>query len=320
VQLRNLGRSGLRVSAVGLGCNNLGGRLDASASRLVVQAAVANGITLFDTADHYPLTSYGKSEELLGDALGRQRADVVIATKVGLPMDAAGTKSGTSRRYIMSAVEASLRRLKTEWIDLYQIHRFDPLTPIEETVCALDDLVTQGKVRYTGCSNFAAWQLADAVWTAKSLKRTGFISYQDEYSLLARDIERELVPAMLAHGLGFLPYFPLASGVLSGKYRGGARPSGTRLMRPGGLQDTFLTDEKLAAAERLAAFAEARGHTLLELAFSWLLSRPTVASVIAGASNPKQVEQNVAAADWTLSTEELAEIDKIVPAPKPKGH
>jgi aryl-alcohol dehydrogenase-like predicted oxidoreductase len=320
MELRNLGTSGLRVSSVGLGCNNLGGRLDPSASRVVVQAALANGITLFDTADRYPVTSAGRSEELLGDALGRKRADVVVATKFGLPMDAAKLQSGASRRYIMTAVEASLRRLKTDWIDLYQVHTPDPLTPIEETVCALDDLMTQGKIRYAGCSNFAAWQVVDAIWTAKSLNRPAFIACQDEYSLLARDIERELVPAMVAHGLGFLPYFPLASGLLSGKYRGGARPAGSRLTTTKGLIDQFLTDENLAVAERLAGFAESLGHTPLELAFSWLLSRPTVGSVIAGASNPEQIRQNVASTSWTLTPEELAQIDKLAPGPPKPGH
>jgi aryl-alcohol dehydrogenase-like predicted oxidoreductase len=213
-----------------------------------------------------------------------------------------------------------LRRLKTDWIDLYQVHAPDPHTPIEETVCALDDLMTQGKIRYAGCSNFAAWQVADAVWTAKSLNRPAFISCQDEYSLLARDIERELVPAMVAHGLGFLPYFPLASGLLSGKYRDGARPAGSRLTTTKSLIDHFLNDENLAIAERLAAFAEERGHTPLELAFSWLLSRPTVGSVIAGASNPEQIQQNVAATSWTLTAEELTEIDKLAPGPAKAGH
>jgi aryl-alcohol dehydrogenase-like predicted oxidoreductase len=320
VELRNLGTSGLRVSAVGLGCNNLGGRLDPSASRVVVQAALVNGITLFDTADRYPVTSAGKSEELLGDALGRRRADVVVATKFGLPMDAAGLQKGASRRYIMTAVEASLRRLKTDWIDLYQVHTPDPLTPIEETICTLDDLITQGKIRYAGCSNFAAWQVTDAVWTAKSLNRPAFISCQDEYSLLARDIERELVPAMVAHGLGFLPYFPLASGLLSGKYRGGNLPAGSRLTTTKSLIDQFLNDDNLAKADALSDFAEAHGHTPLELAFSWLLARPTVASVIAGASNPQQIEQNVKAATWTFTADELHEIDKIAPGPKKAGH
>jgi aryl-alcohol dehydrogenase-like predicted oxidoreductase len=320
MEQRNLGSSGLRVSAVGLGCNNLGGRLDGAASRVVVQAALSNGITLYDTADHYPLTAYGKSEELLGDALGRHRADVVIATKVGLPMDHAGIKRGSSRRYIMSAVEDSLRRLKTDWIDLYQLHVPDPLTPIEETVRALDDLVTQGKVRYAGCSNFAAWQVMDAVWTAKHLSRAPLVSCQDEYSLLARDIERELVPAMRAHGLGFLPYFPLASGVLSGKYLGGAMPAGTRISNQARLKDRFLTAENLAKADALATFARARGRTLLDLAFSWLLARPTVASVIAGASTPEQVQQNVKAATWTLTREELTEVDQLAPGPESPTH
>ena len=320
MELRNLGTSGLRVSAVGLGCNNLGGRLDPSASRVVVQAALAGGITLFDTADRYPINAAGRSEELLGDALGRKRADVVVATKFGLPMDDAKVLSGASRRYIISAVEASLRRLKTDWIDFYQVHTPDPFTPIEETICALDDLIAQGKIRYAGCSNFAAWQVTDAVWTAKSLRRTPFIAVQDEYSLLARDIERELVPAMIAHGLGFLPYFPLASGLLSGKYRGGAKPAGARLTTSKNLMDLFLNEANVERAERLGAFAEERGHTLLELAFSWLLSRPTVASVIAGASNPEQIEQNVGATTWTLTAEELAEIDAIAPGPKKAGH
>ena len=320
MELRNLGSSGLRVSAVGLGCNNLGGRLDPSSSRIVVQAALTNGITLFDTADRYPVASAGKSEEMLGDALGRRRADVVVATKFGLPMDAAGLQSGASRRYIMAAVEGSLRRLKTDWIDLYQVHTPDPLTPIEETICALDDLMTQGKIRYAGCSNFAAWQVTEAVWTAKHLNRPAFISCQDEYSLIARGIEREQMPAMVAAGLGFLPYFPLASGLLSGKYRGGAKPAGSRLTTTKSLMDVFLNDDNLATAERLGAFAEAHGHTLLELAFSWLLSRPTVASVIAGASNPEQIAQNVNAATWTFTAGELAEIEKLAPGPKKAGH
>jgi aryl-alcohol dehydrogenase-like predicted oxidoreductase len=320
VEIRNLGTSGLRVSAVGLGCNNLGGRLDAAASKTVVNAAFENGITLFDTADRYPVTSPGKSEELLADGLGSHRDEVIVATKFGLPMDETGRKSGASRQYIMQAVEASLRRLKTDWIDLYQVHTPDPHTPIDETICALDDLLTQGKIRYAGCSNFAAWQVSDAVWTAKSLQRPAFVSCQDEYSLLARGIELELVPAMVAHGLGFLPYFPLASGLLSGKYRGGARPAGSRLTTAKQLMDIFANDANFALADRLSDFAEAHGHTPLELAFSWLLSRPAVASVIAGASNPEQIEQNVAAVGWTLTPAERAEIDAIAPGPKKPVH
>jgi aryl-alcohol dehydrogenase-like predicted oxidoreductase len=320
VELRNLGHSGLRVSVVGLGCNNLGGRLDPTASHAVVHAAVDAGITLFDTADRYPVTNAGRSEELLGSALGRRRDDVIVATKFGLPMDSSWRLRGASRRYVMTAVEASLRRLRTDWIDLYQVHMPDPLTPIEETVCALDDLIAQGKVRYVGCSNFASWQIMDAMWTAKSLQRVPMISVQDEYSLLAREVEREILPATVATGMGFLPYFPLASGLLSGKYRGGAKPAGARLTTTKSLSDQFLNDDNLAKADKLSALAEAHGHTPLELAFSWLLARPAVASVIAGASNPEQIAQNVAATTWTLSPAELAEIDAIAPGPKNPSH
>lgn len=321
MEQRNLGTSGLRVSAIGLGCNNLGGRLDAAASHVVVNAALDAGITLFDTADLYPVNEAGRSEVLLGEALGRRRAGVVIATKFGLPMDASGAMEGASRRYIMSAVEASLKRLKTDYIDLYQVHRYDLHTPIDETMRALDDLVTQGKVRYIGCSNFASWQMIDAQWTAKDRKAAPFVSCQDEWSLLAREVERELVPAMVSAGLGMLPYFPLASGLLSGKYRGGAKPAGARLTTSQSLIDLFVNDANIAKAERLSAFAEAHGHTPLELAFAWLLSRPTVASVIAGASNPEQIAQNVAAAGaWALSGEELDAIDAIAPGPPKPGH
>ena len=320
MEQRYLGTSGLRVSAIGLGCNNLGGRLDAHASHVVVHAALDAGITFFDTADRYPTTNPGRSEELLGAALGPRRDDVIVATKFGLPMDDAGMKRGASRGYIMRAVEASLTRLNTDYIDLYQIHTPDAHVPIEETLCALDDLVTQGKVRYIGCSNFAAWHVLDAMWTARHLKRTPLVSCQDEWSLLARDVERELVPAMLHAGLGMLPYFPLASGLLSGKYRGGAKPAGSRLTTTKTLIDLFLTDANIATADKLSAYAEAHGHTPLELAFSWLLSHPIVASVIAGASTPEHIQQNVAAATWTFTAAELAAIDAIAPGPKKPGH
>lgn len=320
MQQRYLGTSGLRVSAIGLGCNNLGGRLDAKASHAVVHAAVDAGITFFDTADRYPTTNPGLSEALLGEALGRRRDDVIVTTKFGLPMDDIGVKRGASRGYIMSAVEASLKRLKMDYIDLYQIHTPDAHVPIEETMTALDDLVKSGKVRYIGCSNFAAWQVLDAMWTARDRKISPLVSCQDEWSLLARDVERELVPAMVHEGLGMLPYFPLASGLLSGKYRGGAKPAGARLTTTKPLMDLFVNDENIAKADKLAAFAEAHGHTPLELAFSWLLSRPTVASVIAGASNAEQIAQNVAAATWTFTDAELHEIDAIAPGPKKPGH
>jgi aryl-alcohol dehydrogenase-like predicted oxidoreductase len=311
MELRNLGQSGLRVSAIGLGCNNFGGRIDMSATRLVVHKALDIGITLFDTADAYGEQS--GSETALGELLGANRKRIVLATKFGLPLDEAGVLKGASRRYIISAVEASLVRLKTDWIDLYQLHRPDPLTPIEETVRALDDLVRAGKVRYVGCSNLPAWQVVEALWTAKHAGLSTFISCQDEYSLLSRSgVERQLMPAMQAYGLGLLPYSPLGSGLLSGKYKRNApMPEGARLTRIQRLADKFLTENNWTRAEKLADFAAARGRTLLELAFSWLLTRPTVASVIAGATKPEQLEQNVKAGDWKLNPAEMAELDSL---------
>lgn len=317
MEIRNLGRSGLRVSEIGLGCNNFGGRIDTAASRLVVHAALDAGITLFDTADAYG--DRGGSETALGEILGPRRKDIVLATKFALPMDegdGAEVLKGASRRYIVRAVEASLTRLRTDWIDLYQQHRPDPLTPIEETLRALDDLIRAGKVRYAGCSNLAAWQVVEAAWTARSAGLNGFVSCQDELSLLVRGHEAGLMPAMRAYGLGLLPYFPLASGLLTGKYqRNQPMPSDARLTTTQRLADRYLTEANWAAAERLDDFARARGHTLLELAFSWLLSRAPVSSVIAGATKAEQVAANVAAGGWRLSGDELAEIDRIAPAP-----
>ena len=311
MQFRNLGTSGLRVSVIGLGCNNFGGRLDQEGSRPVVERALDLGITFFDTADIYG--NAGGSETILGDILGPRRKDIVLATKFGMVMDEGRSLKGAARRYIMTAVEDSLRRLKTDWIDLYQLHEADPLTPIEETLRALDDLVRQGKVRYIGCSNLAAWQVVEAQWTSKSFGLNAFVSCQDQYSLLVRDIERELVPAMQAYGLGLIPYFPLASGFLSGKYRRDAPlPEGTRLATTQRLATRYLTDANWDRVERLERFSAERGRTILELAFAWLLARPQVASVIAGATKPEQVEQNVAAAGWTLGAEELAEIDRLL--------
>ncbi len=310
MELRNLGRSGLRVSAIGLGCNNFGGRIDLEASRKVVHKALDLGITLFDTADIYG--ERGGSETCLGRILGERRKDIVLASKFGMPMDEAGTLKGGSRHYIMNAVEASLKRLNTDWIDLYQIHQPDPLTPIEETLRALDDLVRAGKVRYIGCSNLPGWQVVEAEWTARANGLNAFISCQDEYSLLVRGIEAELVPAMTRYGLGLLPYFPLASGLLTGKYRAGAAlPEGTRLANTERLRDRFATDANWPRVQKLEAFAATRGKSLLALAFSWLLARPGVASVIAGATRPEQVEQNAAAGGWTLTAGEIAEIDRI---------
>jgi aryl-alcohol dehydrogenase-like predicted oxidoreductase len=310
VKQRNLGKSGLLVSLVGLGCNNFGGRIDLDASRKVVHKALDLGITLLDTADIYG--NQGGSESCLGEILGDRRKDIVLATKFAMPMDKAETLKGASRRYIMRAVEASLTRLKTDWIDLYQLHQPDPNTPMEETLAALDDLVHAGKVRYLGCSNLPAWQVMDARWIARDRRLTPFISAQDEYSLLVRDVERELVPALDACGMGLLPYFPLASGLLTGKYkRGAAAPEDTRFGKAPALRDRYVTPRNEDIVEKLQAFAQARGHTMLELAFAWLASRPQVSSVIAGATRVEQVEQNVKAIDWALSAEEIAEIDGI---------
>jgi aryl-alcohol dehydrogenase-like predicted oxidoreductase len=313
MKVRNLGDSGLRVSLVGLGCNNFGGRIGLDQSRAVVHKALDLGITLFDTSDTYG--NRGGSEEALGALLGERRKDIVLATKFGMPMDDAGVLAGASRRYILTAVEASLRRLKTDWIDLYQLHTPDDLTPIEETLRALDDLIRQGKVRYVGNSNFAAWQAVAAHWSARHHNLNRFVSCQNEYSLIKRGIEAELVPAMTACGLGLLPYFPLASGLLSGKYRRQAPPPpGTRLARMKGLAERYLTSANWTIVERLEEFCAARGHGLLELAFSWLAARPAVASVIAGATKPEQLEQNVEAVGWSLSADDLAEIDRLTEA------
>jgi aryl-alcohol dehydrogenase-like predicted oxidoreductase len=310
MKTRILGRSGLRVSEVGLGCNNFGGRIDLEATRAVVHAAFDQGITLFDTADYYG--NRGGSETLLGQVMGERRKDIVLATKFGMPMDDAETLRGGARRYILTAVEASLKRLKTDWIDLYQLHRPDPDTPIEETLRALDDLVHAGKVRYIGASNFAAWQLVEAEWTARTANLNRFISHQDEYSLLKRDIENELLPAARAYGIGLLPYFPLASGLLSGKYTPGEPlPPGTRLATGGPLAERVLNEANWQKVGRLAAFADGRGHGLLELAFAWLLAKGA-ASVIAGATKPEQITANVRAADWTLDAADLAEIDQVL--------
>src|SRR4030088_3261182 len=310
MQIRNLGGSGLRVSAVGLGCNNFGQRTDLETSRKVIHKAIDLGVTLFDTADIY--AGMGGSETVLGKVLGDGRKDILLAKKSSKPMSNDGTKQGASRRYIMSAVEASLTRLKTDYIDLYQQHDFDSLTPIEETLRALDDLIRQGKVRYIGNSNFPAWRVAEAEFTARALNVSRFVSCQDEYSLVVREIEKDLLPAAQHYKLGLMPFFPLASGLLTGKYkRGTAAPEDTRFGKAPALRDRYVTPRNEDIVEKLQAFAQARGHTLLELAFSWLASRPQVASVIAGATRVEQVEQNVKAIDWALSAEELAEMDEI---------
>ena len=303
-----LGRSGLRVSVVGLGCNNFGQRCDQAQTRAVVAKALDLGVTLFDTADVYG--GGGVSEEYLGKALESRRGEVVLATKFGMPMGEGPLRRGGSRRWMMQAAENSLRRLGTEYIDLYQIHFPDAGTPIEETLRALDDLVRQGNVRYVGCSNFAGWQVVEAAWTARTAGLAQFVSAQNFYNLLERNVERELVPACNAHGLGVLPYFPHASGLLTGKYqRGAAAPEGTRLSAP--RFKGALSDKNFDKVEKLSAFAADAGHSLLELAIGWLASQPHVPSVIAGATKPEQVEANVRAASWKLSAAELAKVNEV---------
>jgi aryl-alcohol dehydrogenase-like predicted oxidoreductase len=314
MEYRPLGNSGLIVSVVGLGCNNFGGRLDLDATRAVSTAAIEAGITLFDTADIYG--GAGASESMLGEVLRGRRDDVVLATKFGhqnYTMDysaAAGAKAG--RAYIRRAVEASLRRLQTDYIDLYQLHTPDPVTPLEETLAALEELVLEGKVRYIGHSNFAGWQLAHAAHLSRESSLTPFVSAQNHWSLLERGIEAELVPAALHYRVGVLPYFPLANGLLTGKVREGRPPaSGTRLAS----RQDYVTPEKLAKVEALIAWGHRQGRSLLEIAIGGLAALPGCSSVIAGASTPEQVAANAAAGQWHPSGAELAEISAIVPPP-----
>ena len=315
---RTLGNSDLRVSLVGLGCNNFAERLDLEASRAVVDKAIELGATFFDTADVYG--KLGGSEEYLGRILGERRKQVVLCTKFGVSMTPGVTAKDNSRRYVMTAVEASLRRLRTDYIDVYMLHRPDGVTPIEETLRALDDLVRQGKVRTIGCSNLPAWRVVEAHWTSVHHRLHRFVCAQDEYSLLARSPERELIPALESCGAGLLPYFPLASGLLSGKYRRDAPlPAGSRIGDFRQYQDRHLSDANWAIVEGLRDFAAQRGRTLLELAFSWLASRPCVASIIAGASTPEQLEANVNAANWVLTPDDQAEIDRITAAAGSSG-
>jgi aryl-alcohol dehydrogenase-like predicted oxidoreductase len=306
---RAFGRTGLAVSALGLGCNNFGMRLDLDKTRAVVDAATEVGINFIDTADVYG--GLGGSERLLGATLGTRRKDFILATKFGLPMDPGRRLQGGSRSYVFSAVEASLKRLKTEWIDIYYLHRPDPATPIEETLGALDELVRQGKIRYAGCSNLPGPELADAMNFSRIKKLAGFVAVQDEYNLLSREIETSLVPVIERFALALVPYFPLASGLLTGKYRKGQpMPTGTRLSDPG-FSARFTNEQNLEMVERLAAFCAQRGRTMLDLAFGWLLARPYVASVIAGATTPEQVRQNAGALGWQLTADEIAAVEPI---------
>ncbi len=305
---RQLGQSGLTVSIVGVGCNAFGTRIDEDRTRSVVSAALDLGVTLFDTADVY---GTGASEELLGRALGRHRDDVVIATKFGMDMQGVnGPDWGVrgSRRYVRKAVEASLRRLGTDWIDLYQLHEPDPATPIEETLAALHELVLEGKVRYVGSSNFSGWQVVDADWTARGNGLTPFVSAQNLYSLYDRGAEAELIPACEHVGVGLLPFFPLAYGLLTGKYRRGeAAPEGTRLA----VQAHRLESADFDKVEALEAFAAERSISILDVAFGGLVAQPSIGSVIAGATSAEQVKANVDAGEWRPSDLDLAALDEL---------
>ena len=294
--------SALQVSVVGLGCNNFGRRCDEAESRAVIHKALDVGITFFDTADAY---GDGKSETYIGNALGPRRSEVGLATKFGL-------SGGASKRRVMTAAEASLKRLRTDRIDLYQVHKPDPRTPIDETLEALDRLVRDGKVRYIGCSNFSGDQLQAALAVSRDRALAPFVAAQNAYSLLDRTIEADLVPTCTAHRIGILPYYPLASGLLSGKFRRGEPPPpGTRLGGRGTRAVEEILGADFEASERLGAFAAGRGRSLLALAMSWLACQPVIASVIAGARTPAQVAQNAEAAQWMLTDEERAEVDRL---------
>lgn len=314
---RRLGSSGLVVSAVGLGCNNFGRDKTATVTQAgtdsVIHAAIGAGVTLFDTADIYGSTR-GLSETLMGHALRGRRDRIVLATKFG--MDMAGTNGAdfgarASRRYIRVAVEASLRRLQTDYIDLYQLHAPDPSTPIEETLQALDELIVEGKVRYIGHSNLAGWQIADAEWIARVNRHPRFVSAQNEYSLLARDVEREVLPAARRYAVGFLPFFPLFNGLFTGKFTRDGGPADSRIMHT---RPHVLDRVPWDAMESYSAFCAAREITMLEATFGWLLAQPALSSVIAGATSAEQITQNAAAASsWTPTREEADEISALFP-------
>jgi aryl-alcohol dehydrogenase-like predicted oxidoreductase len=325
MEYKNLGSSGLQVSIVGLGCNNFGDHrvggagVDAASARAVINQAFEEGITLFDTADLY---GDGKSEEYVGEALKPHRRNIVLATKVAGSMGEGPYWQGASRKYIIEAVEASLRRLDTDYIDLLQIHFPDATTPIEETLRALDDLVRAGKVRYTGNCNFFGWQIGDADWVARTEHLTHFASAQNEYNLIQRTVDMEIGPACERYGLALLPFHPLAGGFLTGKYRPNqAVPEGTRYSAPSAASraTSTLSEGNFDLLMKLEKFADDRGHTILELAISWLAGRPFVGSVIAGATKPEQVTANAKAASWKLTSEEYGEIDQITGYVPPRG-
>lgn len=307
MEYRKLGRSGLSVSVVGLGCNNFNWTIDEDQSKRVVDAAIEAGITFFDTANIYGRS--GGSEEFLGRALGPRRKDVIVSTKFGMTM-ADGTH-GADRHYIIRCVEDSLRRLGTDWIDLYQLHESDRSTPVDETLHALDLLISQGKVRYIGTSNMADWEMTQAHYLARELGLQRFISLQAEYSLIRRGAEASTIPCLNALGMGLLPYFPLASGLLTGKYRGGGAADG-RFAKIDRLADRYLTPANLACVERIAGWCDTNGLAMTDVAFAWLLSKPIVASVMAGATKPEQVTANARAADLRLTAGQITELEALL--------
>ncbi|MBI4299580.1 MAG: aldo/keto reductase [Chloroflexi bacterium] len=307
MEYRKLGRSGLSVSAIGLGCNNFGWRLDEERTAAVVNRALELGINFLDTSDSY---GRGLSETYIGNILKGRRREAILATKFASPMGDRPNDRGGSRYHIMEAVDASLRRLQTDYIDLYQMHVVDPATPIEETLRTLDDLVHAGKVRYIGCSNFAAWQLCEAIWTSRSNNRESFISVQPLYNAIDRRIERELIPCCVAYGIGIIPYSPLANGFLTGKYRRGqAAMEGTRLAGIPAMQDRIFTEENFAKLDKLEVFATTREHSVGDLAIAWLLAQPMISTVIAGATSPEQVGANIKGADWKLEARDLEQLE-----------
>lgn len=309
MEYRQLGKSGLRVSVIGLGGNTFGRYADEQQTAAIVRQALESGINMIDTADIY---GTGVSEELLGKAIRGHRDELVLATKVGMRMSDGPNDAGSSRSHILSGCDASLRRLQVETIDLYQIHEFDPFTPLEETLGALDDLVRAGKVRYIGCSNYDAWRIVQSLWISDRAHLNHFVSVQPEYNLLKRDVEREIVPVCLEFGLGVIPYFPLGAGVLTGKYKPGEQPpEGTR-----GYENPRFTPRlephTLEAVQRLDTWARDSGHTVGELALAWLASRPAVSTVIAGTTRPEQVAANARAADWKLTADDLLEVERLL--------
>ena len=311
MEYRNLGRSGLQVSAVGLGCNNLGRQVDQAGTIEIVNKCVEMGITFFDTADVYGGVR-GASEECLGKALKPHRRNVVLATKGSGRMGDGAYWSGNSRRYLMDALDASLRRLDTDYIDLYELHFADPSTPIEETLRALEDMVRSGKVRYVGCCNFSVSQLWEAALASEVHRTVSFVSAQNRYNMLERQARDELLPTCEKLGMGMLPYYPLASGLLTGKYRRDTTPEGTRLTSGIHFYAGVLENADYDLLENLERFAQERGHSMLELAIGWLASQPAIGSVITGATRVEQIEANALAGDWRLTSDEMKEVDALL--------